>query len=306
MRKYDVSEYHMSSEKIGHGFKMAILSDLHGRTDRSIIDKISATEPNITIIPGDFALIDRGYVAKTQATERKSYVEGTPTPQWMAEPWTLRKYNPGVIEFLSELSKNTPTYVSLGNHEWMLPEGEVNEMKESGIIILDNAFQTLKIYDNEITIGGLTSAEVMLIRGFVECQGYPEYKWRHEHFEHTDTLNLEWMNDFKREDGFKMLLCHHPEYMLGEDPVVDLTGVDIAIAGHAHGGQIRLGHRGVYAPGQGLFPKYTEGIFEKGDAKVVISRGLSNTYKFPRVNNVPEIVVVSVTGGKGVERREEV
>ncbi len=107
------------------------------------------------------------------------------------------------------------------------------------------------------------------------------------------------MDKFKNETGLKVLLCHHPEYMLGEDPVVDLTGVDIALAGHAHGGQMRLGHRGLYAPGQGLVPKYTEAVFEEDGARVVISRGLSNTYRLPRINNAPEIVVVNVNGSKG-------
>ena len=303
MKKYDVTGYCISSENVGDGIKIAVLADLHGRTDRRIIDRVAENKPDVVVVPGDFALIDRNYVEETKATERESYVEGAPAPQWIAEPWTLRKYNPGVVEFLSELARIAPTYLSLGNHEWMIPEDEINEIKDSRIHILDNTYHKIKLYDNEIVLGGLTSAEVMLIRGFVEYQGYPEYKWRHEHFEHTDTLKLDWMDKFKNETGLKVLLCHHPEYMLGGDPVVDLTGVDIALAGHAHGGQMRLGHRGLYAPGQGLFPKYTEGVFEKDGSKVVISRGLSNTYRLPRINNAPEIVVVNVDGAFCEARR---
>ena len=54
-----------------------------------------------------------------------------------------------------------------------------------------------------------------------------------------------------------------------------------------------MGNRGLYAPGQGLFPKYTSGYI---DNKFIISRGLANTAKvIPRVNNNPEIVILNMT-----------
>jgi predicted MPP superfamily phosphohydrolase len=47
--------------------------------------------------------------------------------------------------------------------------------------------------------------------------------------------------------------------------------------------------RGLYAPGQGIFPKYTSGIH----ANMIISRGLSNTAGFiPRLFNPREIVYI--------------
>ena len=50
------------------------------------------------------------------------------------------------------------------------------------------------------------------------------------------------------EPGVKVLLCHRPE-----DYMHRLRGakVDLVLAGHAHGGQIRIGGQGLYAPGQG-------------------------------------------------------
>ena len=57
--------------------------------------------------------------------------------------------------------------------------------------------------------------------------------------------------------------------------------------GHAHGGQWRIAGRGIFAPGQGLFPKLTSGIHDN----LVISRGLSNTGNIvPRINNPAEII----------------
>ena len=68
--------------------------------------------------------------------------------------------------------------------------------------------------------------------------------------------------------------------------------IDLFVAGHAHGGQWRLFGRGVFAPDQGLFPKYTSGVHE---GRLVISRGLSNTVTpIPRLFNSRELVVVEV------------
>ena len=68
-----------------------------------------------------------------------------------------------------------------------------------------------------------------------------------------------------------------------------LTGFDLILSGHAHGGQIRLFGRGLFAPGQGIFPKYTSGIH----GSMIISRGLSNTGgMIPRLFNRREIVYI--------------
>ena len=43
-----------------------------------------------------------------------------------------------------------------------------------------------------------------------------------------------------------------------------LYDLDLVFTGHAHGGQIRLPIiGGVIAPGQGIFPKYTKGIYKE-------------------------------------------
>ena len=64
---------------------------------------------------------------------------------------------------------------------------------------------------------------------------------------------------------------------------------------HAHGGQIRLpGIGGLIAPGQGLFPKYTEGKYEENGTTLVVSRGIGNSVLPLRVNDRPQIVVVQL------------
>ena len=65
--------------------------------------------------------------------------------------------------------------------------------------------------------------------------------------------------------------------------------LSLVLSGHAHGGQIRLFGRGLYAPGQGILPKLTEGVHF---GRLIVSRGLSNNSVVPRVFNPPEIVYI--------------
>ncbi len=89
-------------------------------------------------------------------------------------------------------------------------------------------------------------------------------------------------------DGFKLLLlCHHPEYFA---PLVQGLDIDLTLAGHAHGGQVRIGSQGIYSPGQGLFPKLTSGFYF--DDKLFISRGMTNSACAPRRWCPCELVVI--------------
>ena len=93
------------------------------------------------------------------------------------------------------------------------------------------------------------------------------------------------------EATYTVLLAHRPELI---DIYVEST-VDLVLCGHAHGGQFRIPFiGGVYAPGQGLFPKYDSGLYEVGETQMVVSRGIGNSIIPLRVNNRPEVVLVEL------------
>ena len=95
------------------------------------------------------------------------------------------------------------------------------------------------------------------------------------------------------DDNFKLLLTHYPEYFLGKLNDYD---IDLAITGHAHGGQVRLPFiGGLYAANQGLFPKLCDGYHEDGNSKFIVSRGLGKSGIVPRINNKPEIVIADIS-----------
>lgn len=107
--------------------------------------------------------------------------------------------------------------------------------------------------------------------------------------EHADHIpDTSWFASFCSKPGYHILLSHHPEYY----PLVP-GEIQLTLSGHGHGGQWRFYNpfkrkwQGVFAPGQGWFPRYTKGVY---DGRLVVSAGLSNTAGIPRINNPTEIV----------------
>jgi len=95
----------------------------------------------------------------------------------------------------------------------------------------------------------------------------------------------------ERNTGFTILLAHRPEqFKLYVEEELDLV-----FTGHAHGGQIRLPLvGGLFSPNQGIFPKYTSGIYREKNTSMVVSRGLGGS-AFPiRLFNRPDLVVVTL------------
>ena len=94
------------------------------------------------------------------------------------------------------------------------------------------------------------------------------------------------------QEGFTVLLSHRPELM----EIYTQFDIDLVLTGHAHGGQIRLPWIGaLYAPGQGFFPEYDAGLYRQGDTQMIVSRGIGNSLFPLRINNPPEVVLVTLT-----------
>lgn len=102
------------------------------------------------------------------------------------------------------------------------------------------------------------------------------------------------------DSDFKILVSHHPDLYYKE--LADAE-VDLALAAHYHGGQISIpGLGGLYHPNAGFFPRYAEEVHQLEHAELIVSRGLGNHGLIPRVNNKPELVVITVNGDGKKER----
>lgn len=179
-----------------------------------------------------------------------------------------------IVDECKELNKIAPVYYSLGNHEIdaMLFSGSniYKDVKAAGIKIFNNEKETITLGSTSIDIIGLT-------------QRPDEYeKYGKEFFE--DAMGA--------TDNFKLVLTHYPENFMG---TLDDYPIDLALAGHAHGGQIRLPWiGGLYAADQGFFPSLCDGYNEIGNSRLIITRGLGTSGWMPRINNKPEIAVIDI------------
>ena len=237
-------------------FKAAVVADLHDHPYGEILSILEREAPDFILIPGDLTeFLKAGSVSARSG-----------------------------LGLLSKCAAIAPTFYSLGNHEiggchgriykarlagqgpippYVMPARWKNTIAESGATLLDGSF----VAHGDLVIGGLGS-------GLLNPCGIPD---------------VGWLEDFTKAPGYKLLLCHHPEYF---DRFLRPYPIDLIVSGHAHGGQWRIFGRGVYAPDQHLFPKYTSGVHE---GRLVISRGVANTVApIPRFFNRREVVMISV------------
>lgn len=95
----------------------------------------------------------------------------------------------------------------------------------------------------------------------------------------------------KDPQEFHILLSHRPEQF----DCYAQNGFDLVFCGHAHGGQFRFpGIPGLYAPEQGIFPRYTAGLYRQGACTMAVSRGLGPSTFPQRLGNRPELVCVTL------------
>ncbi|MGX8705934.1 MAG: metallophosphoesterase, partial [bacterium] len=110
------------------------------------------------------------------------------------------------------------------------------------------------------------------------------------------------LRELPAAESYAVLLAHRPEYA----ELYAECGFDLVLSGHAHGGQWRVPGllNGLFAPNQGLFPKYTGGVYQIDDTTMVVSRGLAReSTRVPRFYNRPELVIVELDKN-GASHRE--
>ena len=188
-----------------------------------------------------------------------------------------RKTNMDIaIGYLSQIAKIYPTYYVSGNHERRIKEYNRFEelLIQNNVKVLNNQYENIKIGNEEISLIGMKDISFI--------------KSKDKRKEYLSTLK-----DIKKavNNDFTILLSHRPEII----DIYSESKVDLVFTGHAHGGQIRLPFTdGLFAPNQGLLPRYTSGKFKKGNTEMIVSRGLGNSL-FPfRIFNRPELIVATL------------
>lgn len=163
-----------------------------------------------------------------------------------------------IAKALGSIKTKYGFYTVLGNHDWW-QNGEhiTNVLKKNSITVLAN--NSVKVKDFYIAgVEDMTTRQIDI----------------------TSTL--------ANTHNPIILLTHSPDIF----PKVPNT-VNLTLAGHLHGGQIRLPLLGALIVPSAYKNKYVYGLINENEKKMIVTRGIGNSILNIRINCVPEIVVIS-------------
>jgi len=251
------------------GYRIVQISDMHGKTfgkeNIGLAKRIISLKPDILLITGD--------MMSSTINDEDAF-----------------------LDFLDHFNKTCPIYMCLGNHEQIAGQltshGDnsrysifINNIREKGVMLLDNEEISVKKGADSITISGLTLELYHYSRRDVE------------YYDENMSLTVSYMEAVlgKSQGEFNILLAHNPSYF--KEYVS--WGADLILSGHMHGGIIRIPFwGGVFSPEKVLFPEYDAGLFESGDSRMVVNRGLGYSKVNFRLFNRPEISFIVLKSGQ--------
>lgn len=255
------------------GLRLALVTDLHNCEHTTLIQLLREEQPDAILCAGDILERHDESLYEWTGAKMDDVINSIGKQNcmekimWFMDRLTERtgrathEDDDTAIEFLKRLPSIAPTFYSVGNHEWYFTDADYQVFEKFGITLLDNVDREVQINGVDVRIGGLSTR-----------------------------YDLKWLKEFSRKDGYKILMCHHPEYYWKAVMNTDLDTFDLIVSGHYHGGQWRVWNRSVYVPRTGLFMKNARGQFDR----LIISAGTANTTRFPRYGNPCELVMIEI------------
>ncbi len=175
-----------------------------------------------------------------------------------------------LIEALNDLE----IYFVLGNHELNNPQHE--------LLIHYLTSKKVKVLANEV-------CELKRGHDVIKIAGIKDYIYYHHDKQAYDLMVKQLAKTCGND--FSILLAHRPEFF----SMYAQANFNLVFSGHAHGGamQYRKKH-GIFAPNQGFFPKYCDGLYKLDSSVMFVSRGLGNCSCPQRINAYPHLIGVSL------------
>lgn len=170
-----------------------------------------------------------------------------------------------------------PVYYVTGNHEWRVPglRGILAQMRACGVTVLQDNWRVLR-----------RGEDALIVAGTDDPCGPAERK-----------TPAELIADIRAEAGeaaFLLLLTHRNDQL----PQWSALGVQAVLAGHCHGGVVRLPFvGGLFGTDRRLFPAWDAGLYRQGETALYVSRGLGYTNVHFRLFNRPEVAVIVLRRG---------
>ncbi len=261
-----VTYYEVASNKVPtafDGFKIIQLTDLQGKQygngSRSLVKKIKDENPDIIVFTGD--MLD-----------------------------SSSKNGDVIVDLVESLINDYPIYYISGNHEQIIHLNENNKwidlyeskLREIGVIFVDNDTTYIEKEGRKIKLSGVK----------LDLLYYSSDTVLEEHdYDFTAEMIDEKIGQSEYE-YFNIMLAHTPRYFSS----YSMWGADLILAGHMHGGMIRIpGVGGVFSPSNEYFPEFDYGVYQDDSGStMIVSGGLGNSPKGFRLLNRPEIVSISL------------
>ncbi|MDD3401097.1 MAG: metallophosphoesterase [Eubacteriales bacterium] len=167
------------------------------------------------------------------------------------------------LNFFKQATDICTVYCIEGNHEYALKKfvDWQTLIRPYGVRILSNSFEDITIMDSELRLAGT-----------------------------TEKSTAAQISAMQTKERLTITLAHRPERINSYQK----ADCELVLCGHAHGGQVRIFGQGLFAPEQGVFPKYTRGIYKCGSTTMIVSAGLGNTVCVPRIFDPYELVLINL------------
>jgi uncharacterized protein len=175
---------------------------------------------------------------------------------------------PGCLAEVTRVHARFGTFATLGNHEHMYGDlGEIEViLRARGISLLTNAHHVIQTEHGPFAVAGIDDMQ----------RGSPDL-----------AAALRGL-----DPGIPtLLLSHRPEIF----PEAASRGIPLTLAGHWHGGQVRLNLPGVAISFAHFRTPYPEGLYRIGNSHLYVSRGIGTTGTPVRLNAPPEVTLFTLT-----------
>nr|WP_317412056.1 metallophosphoesterase [uncultured Solibaculum sp.] len=187
------------------------------------------------------------------------------------------------LDLLEQLKGEFPIYVSIGNHELRVEQNAPENyrifresLSQKGVTVLDNTSVVLERQGQCLRLYGINQPLSI-------------------YYQHGTLQRVE---DYlgERDPAYPaLLLAHDPRWL----ERYAHWGASLVLAGHIHGGMLRLPLiGGVYSPDKTFFPQYDAGVFTKDGCTMVVSRGAGDSRPF-RIGSLPEMVLLTLHTKRG-------
>lgn len=167
-----------------------------------------------------------------------------------------------IAKNLATLKSKYGIYTVLGNHDWW-QDGEkiTKELEKNNIKVLANSNSKIKWGAKTIYIAGVEGL-------------------------YTRTPDIK--KALNSINSPVILLTHSPDVF----PKVPQT-VDLTLAGHTHGGQIRFPFFGALVVPSNFGEKYAQGLIKENNKIMIVTKGVGTSIFPIRFNCFPEIVLIN-------------